>query len=46
MDFWAVSDIASGRRPGALWALLALLFGAVGKGPFLTDLGILRGLIP
>jgi len=37
LGFWAEADIASGRRSGMFWALLALVFGAIGTGLFITD---------
>jgi hypothetical protein len=37
LGFWAIADIADGRRSGMFWALLALLFGAVGTALFITD---------
>jgi len=39
LGFLAIADITVGCRSGAFWAVLALLFGAVGAGLFFTDSG-------
>jgi hypothetical protein len=37
LGLWAEADITAGRRSGAFWVVLALIFGAVGTFLFITD---------